>query len=217
MNEYDQFTNLFLNALNNVEQEYFNTQFNNFYQYQDAFRNLGRFNGKIFTRYSERGFAYELYHQLRLQVDTFRQENDFFNGYYLQGEIKKMDVQPLTEIYGYRRLGASYIPDILFHTPHQDANAFVIEIKSQPELSFEDLKYDVSKLFKFMTRFNYTKGIFLAVNINYLSVIDLIINNKELFVSIVDNNRLNDCLIIVKEGNFENTIFKKTLEQILNE
>ena len=61
------------------------------------------------------------------------------------------------------------------------------------------------------------KGIFLAVNINYQSVIDLIINNKELFVSIVDNNRLNDCLIIVKESNFENTIFKKTLEQILNE
>lgn len=217
MNNYNTFVDIVIRSLNLVENEYFFTASNNFFQFRYHLRNLGRFRDNIFYRYSERGFAYELYHQMRIEIDTIRDGEDFFPRHRLQGEIKKMDVEQVVRLFGYTRLGASYIPDLLFHIPSEDSNAFVIEIKSQPELSNRDIINDLTKLFKFLTRFNYARAIFIAVNITPENVVNLINEERDYLLNELDNDRLQDCHIIVKEDNHRtNNIFSQTLAQIYN-
>ncbi|QBZ98847.1 hypothetical protein [Flavobacterium sangjuense] len=217
MNEYDQFINLFLNALNNVEQEYFETQYNQFYALRERLKTYGRFRGQLFIRHSERGFAYELYFQLRKLIDDHREKEDFFSGFFLQGEIKKMDLPEVRNIYGYDSIGGNLIPDLLFHMPSQDANAFVVEIKAQPELEEVEILDDLEKLSKFLRNFNYRKAIFLAVNIDTEIVNGFIRNNQVLLTEMFTEERLNDCNVITLQNAYSDNITNTTLQQILNE
>lgn len=217
MNENEQFVNLFLNALNNVEQEYFETQYNQFYALRDRLRTYGYYRGHRFIRHSERGFAYELYFQTRMLIERKRENQVFFPNYYLQGEIKKMNLYEVRGIFGYRDLGGNLIPDLLFHIPSQDANAFVIEIKAQPELDEVEILYDLSKLSRFLNNFNYQKAIFLAVNISSEEVANMIRNNRENIIDLFSDERLNDCIIIVKQNTYNDEIFNKTIQEIINE
>jgi len=217
MNEYNQFVDLFLNALNNVEQEYFETQYNQFYALRDRLRTFGYYRGQRFIRHSERGFAYELYFQTRMLIERTRENQLFFPNYYLQGEIKKMNLFQVRGIFGYGDLGGNLIPDLLFHIPSQDANAFVIEIKAQPELEEIEMLYDLNKLSRFLNNYNYQKSIFLAVNISHEEVENMIRNNRENITNLFTEERLSDCRIIVKLNSYGGEIFNKTLQEIINE
>jgi hypothetical protein len=216
MDDYSLFLLFIEQALLEIDGEYFYTQFNQFHAIRNRMRPFGIFNGRIFRRHSERGFAYELYFHLRSHINSRRQAHDFFPNYFLQGEIKKMDVEEALRIFGYERLGGHFVPDILFHIPSQDANAFVIEIKAQPELEEVEILYDMDKLSRFLIRFNYQRAIFIAVNISPYSIINAIRNNAEAIRNQFTNERLSDCNIIVKHypGN-DNQIFNQTISQIL--
>ena len=166
MFDYSLFIDFVERALREIEGEYYTTEFNSFYGYRGRLRNFGIFRGERFIRHNERGFAYELYFKLKTFIQGQRENEPFFPEYFLQGEIKKMDIEQVVNHFGYRRLGGHFIPDMLFHVPSQNANAFVIEIKAQPELVDIEILYDLDKLSRFLLRFNYQKAIFIAVNIS---------------------------------------------------
>lgn len=216
MNDYQLFLSFIESALLRIEREYYYTQFNQFYAIRHRLRPFGIFNGQSFVRHSERGFSYELYFHLRTLINERRATHIFFPDYYLQGEIKKMDVEEVLEIFGYQSIGGHLIPDMLFHNPSQDANAFVIEIKAQPELEAVEILHDLDKLSRFLIRFYYTKAAFIAVNISPENITANIRNESEIIRRQFTNERLNDCNIIIKQSPEEDSpIFNQTLTQIL--
>ncbi|MBL0202407.1 MAG: hypothetical protein IPP81_20295 [Chitinophagaceae bacterium] len=216
MNEFERFIQFLITSINDIEAQYYQTEFDGFYGFRNRIRNLGRFQGNRFIRHTERGFAYELYYKLRTIIETHRVNNEFFPGYFLQGEIKKMDVPQILEIFGYTSMGSSYIPDLLFHTPGADGNAFVVEIKAQPELEGVEILYDLNKLAKFLRRLNYAKAVFLAVNISPETVRTLIRNYSRQMRNNFTEERLEDCYVIVKQTpGLHTPYFIQTLTQIL--
>lgn len=215
MDDYTLFLTYIEQSLLDIEEEYFSTQYNQFYALRNRLRTFGRYNGEVFYRHSERGFAYELYFHLRMHINNRRRDHAFFPEYFLQGEIKKMDVEELLQYFGYQRLGGHFIPDLLFHIPSQDANAFVIEIKAQPELEEVEILHDLDKLSRFLTRFNYRRAVFLAINISPQSIVDIIRINADK-IREQYHDRLADCNVIVKQSPInENLIFNRTILQIL--
>lgn len=215
MEDYVIFISLIESALSRIRPEYFRTQYDQFYALKPRLKYYGTFNGQQFIRHSERGFAYELYFQLRLLIREQRSIHDFFPNYFLQGEIKKMDVHEVLEIFNYQSLQGGLIPDLLFHIPSQDGNAFVIEIKAQPELDANEILYDLEKLSRFLRRFNYRKAIFIAVNIMRDNIIEVIVNNKALIIEMFTDERLSDCNVIMKTYPEDEHLFTSTLSEIL--
>ena len=216
MDDYQIFISFIEIALGRIDREYFETQFNQFFALRRRLRSFGYYRGRQFVRYSERGFAYELYFELRSLINEQRNRHVFFPDYYLQGEIKKINVEEFLVIFGYQNLGASYIPDLLFHIPSQDSNAFVIEIKAQPELEEDEILYDLDKLSRFLRRLNYRKAIFIAVNISPDAITTCIRNNRGEIQELFTEERMGDCNIIVKPSHEnEIPIFNQTLTQIL--
>ena len=214
MNEFERFIFFLTSSLDTIDPQYFSTEYDGFYAFRGRLRNFGYFNGTRFTRHSERGFAYELYYQMQTQITEYRNQQDYFPGYFLQGEIKKMNVAGVLAEFGYTALGHAYIPDLLFHVPSQDGNAFVIEIKAQPELEIAEILYDLDKLSRFLRRFNYSKAVFMAVNIDPQFIIETIRQNRELLQGQFTQERLNDCTIIIK-GSPVVEVYNHTLTQIL--
>ena len=213
MDDYELFVSFIERSLTAVDANYFNTQFDGFYSFKDSISHLGVFRGEKFIRYTERGFAYELYHQLRKIIDEYRTGNRFFDGYLLQGEIKKMNAEKILEIFNYK-LDTSYIPDLLFHIPSQDYNAFVVEIKAQPELKDIEILYDLEKLSKFLRGVNYRRSVFLTVNISAPLIEGAIVRNRQVITEMF-SDRLKDCNIIVKEYYNAIPVYNKRLSQIL--
>jgi hypothetical protein len=69
------------------------------------------------TKYNERVFCYEFYHQLRLKSDTFKNLT-------ISGEAVKSEFQ-------FKNLGGNKAPDILVHNfGKTDDNEVVIEVKT---------------------------------------------------------------------------------------
>lgn len=216
MDDFQIFISFIETALLRIEPEYFQTQYNQFYAIRNRLRPFGNYHGHQFVRHSERGFAYELYFELRTLINERRKTHDFFTNYYLQGEIKKMNVDEVLAIFAYQNLGGSLIPDLLFHIPSQDANAFVIEIKAQPELEEIEVLYDLDKLSRFLRRFNYRKAAFIAVNISPENITTSIKNNREAIQGLFTEERLGDCNVIIKQyPENESPLFNQTLTQIL--
>jgi len=124
---------------------------------------------KYLDRYGERVFCYELYHQIRtLMDDHSRNHPDTFRNLNLQSELKKDYIgQIVKEFYGVQALDSEYIPDFLLHTPGNFENQhLIIEVKSNPKLTFSGMTDDLLKIQQFINRYQYERGTFLTININ---------------------------------------------------
>ncbi|MRX41326.1 hypothetical protein GJU43_18720 [Flavobacterium sp. LC2016-23] len=169
MDELNIFENLIIIALSNVNQSYYQTTYNNIQNFRRAleYRN-GRFFNNDFERFGERVFCYEFYHQLRILIDNERINNPLFlDGALLQAEVEKMQIIELVERFGLRILRGRMSPDFLMHTPgNANFHPYVIEVKCEHELSSRKLLFDLEKIDQFITRYNYQRGIFLAINVN---------------------------------------------------
>ena len=124
---------------------------------------------KYLSRYGERVFCYELYHQVRKRMDEYFDQNPprrRTSKICLQAELRKEQVRDVIEYFNIEQpLVKEYVPDFLLHSPgnfqHQK---LIIEVKSVPELSFSAVKEDLSKIQEFIQRYRYRLGVFLAVN-----------------------------------------------------
>lgn len=193
--ELREFFDLFIISLNLVENEYYKTTYQNIENFYEAVQNYGKIDGTVFHRYGERVFCYELYHQLRMQLD--RLENPLFlNGSKLQCEVNKFQILDLFNKFGVNPLMTEYIPDFLMHTPgNYDYHAFIIEVKSTPTLTPSSFLKDLAKIDEFL-RFGYAKGIFLTVNRDAGHIERLIRENVEAIQSLT---RRDDIIVISKE------------------
>lgn len=117
----------------------------------------------ILTRHHERVFCYELYHQLR----KIMEQNDLNEKTILQAELRKPQVSSeIEQLFGIQSIDGVYYPDFLIHEPNTFDNDLIIEVKANPKLSIEDMKKDILKIDQFINKYQYKKGIFLAININ---------------------------------------------------
>jgi len=124
---------------------------------------------ELLDRYGERVFCYELYHQIRVLMDNHHLHNPrTFENVKLQSELKKDYIgQIVQEYFNVEALDSEYIPDFLLHTLGNFDNQFlIIEVKSNPQLSFSGMKDDLLKIQQFITRYHYKKGVFLTINTN---------------------------------------------------
>ncbi|MFW6046611.1 MAG: hypothetical protein ACOCP4_02330 [Candidatus Woesearchaeota archaeon] len=158
--------NNFKNALLNVAPEYFG---------------IRAIEGRIDI--SERAFAYELYHQLRL-VYTGRI-------HYVNGELRK----GLSFLPNYGRDDA-LIPDLVVHqheTTQEDIIA--VEIKTNPQVTGPELIEDLQKL-ELYTRpgqgyLNYHIGILLVINSNFRQRLNnMRTENRERIIELLSYHRI---------------------------
>ncbi|TXT32939.1 MAG: Methionyl-tRNA formyltransferase-like protein [Chitinophagaceae bacterium] len=121
-------------------------------------------------RYHERVFCYELYHKLRMLMDSntnANQQNLFVaENVFLQSEVIKQNIDhTIAMFFEIAELSKEFMPDFLLHTPGNfDNQLIVMEVKSTPRLSFGKLCADLLKIQEFINNYNYQQGIFLAVN-----------------------------------------------------
>lgn len=164
--QLNRFFELFIAAMQNIDEEYLHTTYNNLhFQNVPQLRNV-MFEDGILYRFGERVYCYELYHQLRNLIDIERVENPgYLPGCYLQGELKKLQILELLDHFNLEHLGERFTPDLLMHTPgNMDLNAYVIEVKVSLGLTVNEASRDIRKILRFIHAFGYRKAIFLAIN-----------------------------------------------------
>lgn len=102
----------------------------------------------------ERAYCYELYHQLRVYLDS----KETFP-YKLHGEIDKRGQKEICKHFKkYKKDCAN--PDFIVHSPGNDGNLIAMEVKSST-CSRSKANDDIHKLEVFINKINYEYGIFL--------------------------------------------------------
>ncbi len=135
------------------------------------------------SRYGERSFCYELYHQTRKLMENYISENPPPHNQppiILQAELKKTQIQDIVQFLPGldQSLTKEYIPDFILHAPGPyEIQEAVVEVKSTPELTFGDIKSDLKKIQEFITNYNYRLGIFLSINVDPTRIIEIM--NKD--------------------------------------
>jgi hypothetical protein len=166
----DIFLDLFRQALSNVDNSYYGSHWWIKPRLDDYLRpddeNRETIEEYLF-RFSERVFCYEQYHQVRKLMEEFEEQNpEILSNVLLQGELEKGQIgRVIEEFFGVRALSHEYIPDFLLHSPgHFDSQDLIIEVKSNPEITFSGIKPDLLKIQEFILRYRYNRGVFLTIN-----------------------------------------------------
>jgi len=174
---------------------------------------------KYLSRYGERVFCYELYHQIRMMMENYEITNpDEDNKVYFQGELRKGNVEEIIELFEgvEEALTKEYIPDFLLHSPGDFMKQeLVIEVKSNPSISIKDITDDLQKIQEFLTRYSYNMGIFLLINApltRFASHFSNLIDSKWF-----ENNLPNrDRIIVVFKERPETPLFEYNVSELNN-
>lgn len=193
----DRFFKIFIDSVNNVAAPYIRTVYGEMGMVAQMLNYYERRNmiGNDLVRTGERIFCYELYYQLRVRMDA--ETPNIFENVFLQGELKKHQLEPLIKRFGLRRLSQGFIPDLLLHTPgNADDHPYVIEIKNNKSLEEQELFEDIDKISEFICDYYYQRGVFLGVSISLNSLINLIKGSKQIS-KIPKIHEIKDRIIIV--------------------
>jgi DNA mismatch repair ATPase MutS len=129
--------------------------------------NCIKYDRKKYVQFIERVFAYELYHQFRIIMDSFPQ---LYGHLVLNGEVRKNGFNESiickNHIY----------PDLVLHrnqtTKSKDSQKLFIEIKSK-SFSNEQLENDFKKLLTAVSeRLNFEEAVFISINLNPKDVLN---------------------------------------------
>jgi hypothetical protein len=126
----------------------------------------------------------------------------------LQAELRKPQVSSeIEQLFGIQSTDGVYYPDFLIHEPETfDNQDLIIEVKANPGLTFEDMKKDILKIDQFINRYQYKKGIFLAININEDRRNQLITNTHLLKCLKEQTTCKNEILLMFRESAKKPTI-----------
>lgn len=167
----DVFLEFFRKALGNVNNYYYNSHLWIEQRLNDQLpEGKKKYRNEIedyLYGYGERVFCYELYHQVRLLMKKVDEsEPEMFRDVLFQGELKKDDIDKIIESYdNVKSLKHRYIPDFILHSPGNfECQDIVIEVKSNPELTFSHIKDDLLKIHEFISSYTYKRGVFLTIN-----------------------------------------------------
>jgi len=146
-------------------------------------------------RHHERVFCYELYYHIRGFMDKVPK---YYENIFLQGEIIKDKLPPkVLEYFQVSNLEKEYMPDFILHTPGNFKNQLiVIEVKSNPKITFTTIFNDLAKIAEFIETFNYKKGIFLAVNTTPSHIAKMLKQNSLSISKIPEQTRLKILVMI---------------------
>ena len=161
---------------------------------------------RYLSRYGERAFCYELYHQTRKLMENYYDENPHPPDQppvFLQAELKKSQIQDIVNFLPGLDvpLSKEFIPDFILHAPGPyERQEVVVEVKSNPKLTFGEIKNDIAKLQEFIIKYNYTLGIFLSINVNPIHIVNILKeeNNQTWIDENVHNKEV--ILLIIKES-----------------
>lgn len=179
--------NLFLAALTNVDNEYFNA--------------------------SERVFCYEFYHQFKIVLNN---NNIIQNNHNitLDAELPKRRLSPeQAAALGLIPLDNLMSPDIILHERDTgNQQLLVAEIKAKKYISSNELFHDINKLIALKYNYAFHYAVFLAINVNMNRIRRKI---QENLGTLTGNNNQRDIYIITKhDGNSNYQI--ETLMQMIN-
>ncbi len=172
---------LFIDSVNNVAASYIRTVYGEMEMVAQMLNHYERRNlvGNDLIKTGERIFCYELYHQLRMRMDA--ENPNIFNNVFLQGELRKHQLEPLLDRFGLRRLSYNFIPDLLLHSPgNADEHPYVIEIKTTRFLAEPELADDIEKIAEFICNYDYQRGVFLGINLSIETLTTMIINSERI-------------------------------------
>jgi hypothetical protein len=157
------------------------------------------------SRHQERVFCYELYHQFRKIME--QKQNELTEEWILQGEPRKGPIGSEIEEYcEVQSIDKIYYPDFLVHEPNTMNNGLIIEVKANPSLTIKDMKKDILKIDQFINKYEYQKGVFLAINITKDRLKELL-NDSRLIVPLKEQVICTDeILLIFKESAKEKII-----------
>ena len=95
-------------------------------------------------------------------------------------------------------MSKEFIPDFILHAPGPyERQEVVVEVKSNPKLTFGEIKNDIAKLQEFIIKYNYTVGNFLSINVNPIHIVNILkeennqtwidenVHNKEVILLII--------------------------------
>ena len=113
--ELDLFEALICNAMAKVDQIYYATTYHSIAHLHSFIGNRqGRLIDSNYERFGERIFCYELYHQLRIEIDRIRKGRPFLEGTLLQGEVTKWQVEQIVDHLDLERLSLNKMFDIIY-------------------------------------------------------------------------------------------------------
>lgn len=187
-------------AINNIDEIYFGNQ-----DWVDSMLNAHKVESQIreelipyLSMHHERVFCYELYHQLR----KIMEQNKLNEKVILQAELRKAQVgSEIEQLFKVQSTDGVYYPDFLIHEPQTfDNQDLIIEVKANPKLTVEDMKRDILKIDHFINRYEYKKGIFLAINIKEDRLNQLLTNTQLLEDLQEQTTRSYEILLMFKES-----------------
>ncbi|KML32336.1 hypothetical protein [Rossellomorea marisflavi] len=206
-------------AINNVKDIYFGNQ-----EWIDSMLNAHNIESHdkrrkalipYLSMHHERVFCYELYHQLR----KIMEHNKLKENVILQAELRKAQVgSEVEQLFELKSIDGVYYPDFLIHEPHTNDNQdLIIEVKANPRLTVKDMKKDILKIDQFINRYEYKKGIFLAINIKE-DKLNQLLSNAELLECLKEQVTCQEeILLMFKESATKPIISKNLAKLLLNE
>lgn len=204
------FLNCFENALPLVDRHYYgielwSDQILDMMEIGDGHPEINKIK-KYLSRYGERSFCYELYHQTRKLMENYDVNNPPPPNQppvLLQAELKKSQIQDLVQFLPGldEQLSKEFIPDFILHAPGPyELQEVVVEVKSKPALTFGDIKSDLEKLQEFITKYNYKLGLFLSINVDPNRIVGILKEeNSQTWLNENIQNR-EGIIVIIKEG-----------------
>lgn len=194
------FLRALMEAIPKVPEEYYKCSNANREEAERCFHNSQNSPIKkaAFT-HGERAFCYELYHQLRVSLNTLQKITPGYEKLVLHGELQKKVLLPMTEKHsGVRQLNKEYIPDFLLHVPATfGKQEVVMEVKTSPKLQFNHMFADLKKIDEFISKYHYKIGIFLAININGVALFNKL---RKYQARLQNIEKLSQIHVIASEG-----------------
>ncbi len=206
MNRLQYFLEIFKQGLINVNESYYSIE---------RWGNVNNLpENTNFERYLERVFCYELYHQVRRIMDISEQIlPNIFRDVSFNGELRKEIIQVILLPQNILPLEARYMPDFLLHSPGNfDNQLLIVEVKTNPELTYAQIQDDLLKIEQFIKNYKYKQGIFLITNNDYNRIIDLL--NSPIVLNWIDLKIINKDKIKVLLKKSTDDIFEFSLNEI---
>lgn len=166
------------------------------------------------SKYHERVFCYELYHQLRKVLE--KEQGDLDKNVILQAELPKKQISDeVGDLMGISKLERRYIPDFLIHEPQTVSNQnIIIEVKANPDLRDKDILDDIKKIDQFISRYEYKKGVFLAINIPEEKIKKLLSKN-ELFTQLENDIVNHENILVMFKESYEAELLHRNLGKVI--
>lgn len=166
--------------------------------------------GSGYYGYSERVYCYELYHFIRVAMYSSDIEH---SNIFLHSEIVKV-VLATDEA---RNIGVSPLagrrsPDFILHEPHTaDHQIAAVEVKTTPNLTYQEFIDDIIKLTELKENYNFQLCVFHCINIRMNTL------HRYLDIAIQRDVNFDRQILIMAKQNYNMGVQEITIQELLTQ